>query len=214
MFTTKITTPEHWYLLMRPESNHKAEMTYDLIVGPDTVVTPSYDPHCIHHMGTSCKPVAVISAEKLVDHKTGRAESRKLAEILQSNPGYEDWLIEEEAWECIWEELILKKKGLKTFIDREGVEERDYNFSAEMLTKMIEELTRLITKYGANGGYKNLSTAQYLVQLLKEHRALIQIELSEVLSGARKLKNTDFLGPAARKDLPDPPHLKDADSKM
>ena len=28
------------------------------------------------------------------------------------------------------------KKGLKTFIDREGVEERDYNFSEEMLSEI------------------------------------------------------------------------------
>lgn len=209
MFTHKITTPEHWYMLMRPEANAKAEMTYDLIVGPDTVVTPSYDPHCVHDIGTSCKPIEVISAEKLIDHNTGRAESRKLAKILQSSAGYGDWLIEEEAWECIWEELIVKKKGLKTFIDREGTTERDYNFSEEMLTNMIKELTRLITKYGPNGEYANLSTAQYLVQLLTEHRSLIQIELNEVLSGARKLKSTDFLGAATRKDLSNPPPLKD-----
>merc|ERR1740124_260832 len=202
MFTTKITTPKHWYMLMEPTGYSAAELNYDLVVGNDTVVTPTRDPHCVNDITNGCTPIEIISAEKLVDHATGRAESRKLAKVLQNSTGFEDWLIEEEAWECIWEELILKKKGLKTYVDRDtsSITEADYNFSSEMLEKMIAELTRLITKYGPDGEYANLSTAQYLVQLLSEHRALIQIELGEVLSGARTLKETDFLGPTIRKE--------------
>jgi len=79
---------------------------------------------------------------------------------------------------------------------------------------MIAELTRLITKYGPNGEYENLSTAIYLVQLLSEHRALIQIELNEVLSGVRKLKDSDFLGPTMRKDSSSSFHSKGATSTM
>jgi len=214
MFTSKITTPEHWNMLMQQTRYTVEEMDYDLIVGPDTIVAPTRDPHCVNDVTNGCKPIEVISAEKLVDHATGRAESRKLAKVLQNSAGFEDWLIEEEAWECIWEELIIKKKGIKTFIDREGVEERDYNFSEEMLRKMIAELTRLITKYGNSEEYANLSTAIYLVQLLSEHRALIQIELNEVLSGVRKLKDSDFLGPTMRKDSSSSFHSKGATSTM
>ena len=204
MFTTKITTPEHWYMLMQPTRYKVSELDYDLVVGPDTVVEPSYDPHCIRDVKYGCRPVEIISAEKLIAHNTGRGESRKLAKLLQNSAGFEDWLIEEEAWGCIWEELIIKKKGLKTFVDREGIGERDYNFSTEMLTKMIEELTRLIDKYGPNGDYKYIATAQYLVQLLSEHRALIQVELSEVTSGVRKLTKRDFLGKTLRNDPSSP----------
>lgn len=46
IFTHKITTPEHWYKLMMPTKYTRAELDYDLVVGKDTVVSPSYDPHC------------------------------------------------------------------------------------------------------------------------------------------------------------------------
>ena len=69
------------------------------------------------------------------------------SQVLEGNEGIV--LIAEETWGCIWEELIVNKKGLKTFLDREGVEERDYSFSPEMLEAMLIELDRLLgTKYG------------------------------------------------------------------
>jgi hypothetical protein len=46
MFNHKITTPEHWNMLMMPTVYTRTELEYDLVVGADTVVTPSYDPHC------------------------------------------------------------------------------------------------------------------------------------------------------------------------
>ena len=53
-----------------------------------------------------------------------------------------------------------QKERTQTFIDREGSTECDYNFSAEILTAMITELTRLIDKYGPNGVYKYIATAK------------------------------------------------------
>ena len=103
----------------------KEEMAYDRIVGPDTNVTASYDPHCINDCNNACHPHKIISGEKLVDVNVGPAtEGRKIAETLEGRKGVEDWLIEEESWSRIWSELVIFKKGLKTFIDREGVEER------------------------------------------------------------------------------------------
>ena len=65
IFTHQLTTPEHWYMLMMPTVYSRAELEYDLVVG-DTVVTPSYDPHCTNgDISGGCEPVAVISAEKL-----------------------------------------------------------------------------------------------------------------------------------------------------
>ena len=199
MFTHKITTPEHWYMLMQPTKYTKEEMAYDLIVG-DAVVTPTYDPHCTNDVSGGCEPIEIISAERLVETSTGPAEGLKIAKVLEGRNGIKDFLIPEDAYQCIWEELILKKKGLKTFIDREGVEERDYNFSEEMLSEMIVELNRVIIKYsGANWNYK--PTANYLVELLQEHLTLIEDELAQVRSGQRSLVTNDFLGPKTRKAM-------------
>ena len=200
MFTHKITTPEHWYLLMRPEANHKALMTYDLIVGNDTIVTPSYDPHCLNDISGGCEPVEIISAERLVKPDTGPAEGLKIARLLETSIGVKDYLIPEDAYECIWTELIINKKGLKTFIDREGLTERSYYFSEEMLESMVNQLNRLITKYsGPDWNFK--TTANYLVELLGEHLALIEAELVDVRSGRRQLREEDFLGPKTREAL-------------
>mmetsp|Transcript_29061 Transcript_29061/g.33762 ORF Transcript_29061/g.33762 Transcript_29061/m.33762 type:complete len:290 (-) Transcript_29061:181-1050(-) len=194
MFTHKITTPEHFYMLMQPHRYRKAEMTYDLIVGNQTV-TPAYDPHCVNEVSGGCVPIQIISAERLVEVETGPAEGRKIAQVLEGRTGIKDFLIEEEAWECIWTELIVNKKGLKTFIDREGLEERNYNFSEEMLVDMIEELNRLIAKYSAPI-WPDISNI--LVELLTEYLGLIEQELLEVQLGERKLSEHDFLGPTTR----------------
>ena len=197
IFSHKITTPEHWYMLMQPTAYSRDESAYDLIVGADTVVTPSYDPHCVNGVSGGCHPVQIISAERLVKAETGPAEGRKIATAL-NHTGISEHLIDEEAWMCIWTELIVNKKGLKTFIDREGVEERDYNFSGEMLAEMLHELDRLIEKYSSSEWYSR-QTSKDLVDLFIEHRALIQTESDEISSNARILKDSDFLGPKERK---------------
>lgn len=57
---------------MMPTVYTRAELEYDLVVGPDTVVTPSYDPHCANgEISGGYRPVAVISAEKLQDYSEG-----------------------------------------------------------------------------------------------------------------------------------------------
>ena len=62
---------------------------------------------------------------------------------------------------------------------------------------MITELNRLITKYDAPP-WNTKITANKLVSLLTEHRALIQEELDDVLMGRRLLKEKDFLGSKER----------------
>ena len=177
MFTHKITTPEHWNMIMMPTVYTRAELEYDRIVGPDTVVTPSYDPHCITDMPGGCEPVLIISGERLVDHTTGPAEGLKLANIIEGKAGMS--VIGDEARHCIWEELIIRKKGLKTFIDREGYGEYEYNFPKYQLELMVVELNRLITKY-ESPAWSSKKTAQDLVDLLIWHRGLIQEEIDEM----------------------------------
>ncbi len=66
-----------------------------------------------------------------------------------------------------------------------------------MLDAMINQLSRLITKYSASP-WNTKITANKLVTLLNEHRTLIQEELDDVLVGRRALSTKDFLGPKER----------------
>jgi hypothetical protein len=201
MFTHKITTPEHYNMLMMPFIFKREELDYDLVVGTNTVVTPSYDPHCTNgDVSGGCLPVAVISAEKLLDHSEGPAETARIANALLNNPKMSPYVIGSEAWECIWSELIIKGKGAKTVVDRPSTPytEADYNFSAEMLEEMLVELDRLLTKYDSTDWISS-DIAIRLVELLTWHRGLIQTELDELNSGRRNLSANDFLGPKERK---------------
>lgn len=165
---------------------------------PTPAIVASYDPHCANNdIANGCEPVAVISAEKLRDLSYGPAETLAIANVLIDRPGISEYLIDDEAWNCIWEELIPNGKGNRMVIDREGYVEEDYNFSGEMLQEMVYELDRLITKYSSTY-WSSKSTATRLVQLLMEHRALIQMEFNDVNSGARTLTDRDFLGPRER----------------
>ena len=148
-------------------------------------------------MTEGCEPVAVISAENLRDYTRGPAETALIASVLKRDSRIGDYVIEQETWDCIWSELIENGKGLKTVYDRPGFVESDYNFSAEMLEEMIHELDRLITKYSASP-WNAKTTANKLVSLITEHRALVQEELDDVLAGRRVLTEKDFLGPKER----------------
>ncbi|GFH53310.1 hypothetical protein CTEN210_09786 [Chaetoceros tenuissimus] len=96
------------------------------------------------------------------------------------------WVISEDAWHCVWKELIVNRKGLKTFLERPHTEE-EYNFSAE----------RLIAKYGSEE-WNTKATANRVVELLTWHRGLIKTELDEVNAGTRVLTDNDILGPKER----------------
>jgi len=182
MFTNKITTPKHWYMLMMPTAYTVEELRYDVVVGADTEVEPSYDPKC-ELISNGCEPVKIISAERLVDESRGPAVGLEIADALDGKMGMN--VISPEARNCIWRELIVNKKGLKTFIDREGFSEDSYSFSSEHLAEMLVELDRLIYKYD-NFPWDAKPTAQALVNILKEHRSLISSELAA--GSYRKMK--------------------------
>jgi len=142
-------------------------------------------------------PVAVVSAEKLRDYYDGPAETTRIANVLMKDTRISQYLISQEAWGCIWTELIQNGKGIRTVTSREGWDESDYNFSGPMLQKMINELDRLIEKY-SSPSWNTQANANRLVELLVEHRGLIQIEFNDVTSGLRRLDERDFLGPEER----------------
>lgn len=182
-------------MLMMPTVYTRAELDYDVAVGPDTVVTPSYDPHCQGDISGGCQPIAIISAEKLRDPLEGPTETTTIANVLMNNEKMSPHVISSEAWHCLWTELIVKGKGLKTVYDRPAnpQELSGYQFSDEMLEAMITELTRLIDKYSSSE-WNTLATSNRIVELLSEHRDLIQAELT----GSRALSTEDFLGPEER----------------
>jgi len=197
IFTHKMTTPEHWNLIRHNTHNkNRHDLKYDDFVGDESNVQPTKDPHCIDDL-SDCFPMGVISGEKLVEPGTGPVESRKIASALKGKTGVTDYLIEDEAWECIWEELIVRKKGVKTFLDREGLNERSYNFSGDMILLMVGELDRLIEKYDV----WSEKIAEDLVTLLREHRQQLDFELKEVQAGRILLNKSDVLGPEARKRM-------------
>ena len=183
-----------------PDHFHKKERSYEAVVGNGIVETPSYDQRCKTKVSGGCSPVAVISAERLVEPFSGPAEAAKIARALQGKHGISDFLIDEDKWSCMWEELIVNKKGAKTFLDREGLGTREYNFSEEMLNEMIHEVDRLILKYSSSE-WQSKQTAQDLVETLHEHKVALLEELIEVQSGQRVLREDDFLGPETRRKM-------------
>jgi len=222
MFNHEMTTPEHWRKVLLPNHYSKEELRYTRYVSDPLTVTPSYDPMCLT-IEKGCYPVRIISAEKLVVNATGPAEGRKIAELINGKEGFDDYMIDEEAWGCIWNELIINKRGLKTFLDRDGLREDSYDFSFEMYNEMWYQLDRLINKYGDDDN----ETAQELVALLREHQESLDVtpdisarltyeELMEyhlgmepffseqlpfdstVYGTRRDLKATDIMGPRTR----------------
>ncbi len=161
----------------------------------------SYDSQCTSGRITNgCTPVAVVSAEKLRDFIDGPAETTRIANVLMTDSRISDYMISQQAWGCIWSELIQNGKGIRTVVSREGWVESDYNFSAPMLQKMIDELDRLIPKY-SSPPWSAQAIAIRLVELLVEHRGLLQVEYNTVSVGLRKLEERDFLGPDLRTSL-------------
>jgi len=199
IFTHKLTTEEHWDDLLLKPFYSRTDLDYDNYVSAGTVIPPTYDPHCARgDISGGCEPVAVISADKLLDYTEGAGETSAIASALMNDSRTGQYVIAPEAWDCIWDELIKERKGPKIMADRPGYQAIDgYNFSSEMLEEMLDELDRLITKY-SGGIWSSKLTAQRLVEILVEHRASIQVELNEVHTGVRKLRDTDFLGPTER----------------
>ncbi len=196
IITHQVTTQEHWNMLTdRFSTLSLEEKSYANIVG-DATVTPTYDPNCVYKMTDGCAPQVIISAERLVSPSAFSYEMQKIGSSIANKPGISDYVSPPEDWDCIWKQVVLNKRGIRTYLERGG-DEVEYNFSAEMLTLMISETTRLINKYSTVSS----TIASNLVFYLNEYLTQLQQELSEVQSGARKLTDNDFLGPETRRKI-------------
>ncbi|KAL3776469.1 hypothetical protein ACHAWO_000048 [Cyclotella atomus] len=155
------------------------------------------DPKC-NNITNSCRPVNIISADKLRDYTDGPAETEIIGNILMTNEKMSKWVINQEAWDCIWDKVIDKNEGPMTFDDRDI--SLDPSFSQAMIEAMIEEVTRLLTKYSADP-WTDDANANRLVFLLSEHLPLLQTELDELVSGRRTLSQKDIFMPGERQAL-------------
>ena len=194
VFSHQLTTKEHWDDIMTKPFYTRAELAITNYVPEGTDVTPTYDAHCVNmDISGGCEPVSVVSVDKLRG-AAGKAETTTIATALMNDERTGSHVIAPEAWDCIWRELVQKKKGPKTMADRPGYGMIDgYNYSAFMLGEMLSELNRLINKYGG-AQWNTKPTAIRLVEILEDHRTLIEFELHQVNTGQRKLRQKDFLG--------------------
>jgi len=132
----------------------------------DAVVPPTIDPHCALDMPSgACQPIAIISVDRLLDPVKGYAENAILAAAIEGKQGVE--IIAEEARDCIWDEVVIRRKGSRTMRDRTG-DESAYNFTYEMYGAMIQELSRLKSKYSAPE-WDDVPVAQQLLELLDDY---------------------------------------------
>lgn len=196
-FDHKLTTPYHWGRLRAPELWTYGELQWDYnnceTDGPITEI--SYDEVCDPALTTfDCQPKIIISAERLMDNSTGKVENDKIAQLLNVTPGIQDFMVNQTMVDCIYDELIgdnpngeapLGSDPLQPYTDyraREGLDTRKHHVSIRHLTKMVKQLTRMITKYSSNDpetgiDWRTKETAQFLVEILTVHRDEIQVEL-------------------------------------
>jgi len=196
-FDHKLTDKAHWAKLRAPETWTYGELQWDVNhCETDPMPAIEYDGVCDPQV-TDCKATVIISPERLLDPATGHAENRKVATLLNQTGGVSDFLLDEPAWDCLYDLIIgcnptcEAPDRLGTYHDyraREGVATRKHVMSTRHLNKMARQLTRLINKYGAFDAetgidWANNEQAQYLVELLTEHRTEVQAEVDSTAFG-------------------------------
>ncbi|KAL7502350.1 hypothetical protein ACHAXN_000325, partial [Cyclotella atomus] len=82
-----------------------------------------------------CRPVTIISPDRLRDFTEGPKETEIIGNILMSNEKTAQYIIDKETRPCIWTEVIYENKGPMTFDDRDI--SSDPNFSEFMLQEML-----------------------------------------------------------------------------
>jgi hypothetical protein len=168
-------------------------------INPPNCGADTQDLNC-DKITNSCRPVTIISADRLRDFTEGPKETEIIGECLictsvvsmMSNEKTAQYIIDKETWTCIWTEVIYENKGPMTIDDRDI--SSDPNFSEFMLQEMLGEVCRLVDKYSADSWTDDIN-ANRLVLLLSEHIPLLQTEIDSLVSGSRTLSVKDILGP-------------------
>lgn len=151
------------------------------------------DPNC-DKITNSCRPVKIFSADNLLlDGDTGRKENEIIGNTLMRNEKMAKWIVDKEAWPCLWNEVLDQQKQDKDIL-------QGPKFSLFMLKEMKGELQRLVDKYSTDP-WTDDSNAKRLASLLSGHLSMLQKEIIMVASGLHKLSKTDFFGPGERQSL-------------
>mmetsp|Transcript_15138 Transcript_15138/g.21597 ORF Transcript_15138/g.21597 Transcript_15138/m.21597 type:complete len:417 (-) Transcript_15138:9-1259(-) len=175
LYTHEITNIDQWNRIMKPYSYNEEELRmYQAQVPKET--QPIFNLHCVQDM-PGCKPVAIASFEKMMDPSTGPDEVARFAATLEGKVGLD--VISEQARPCIWEELIINRKGVRSFPDRDmgGPPEEAFKFSISQMEQMIQELERVRNKYSSPEWSGN-SLAVDLVVYVKKYIVENQAELA------------------------------------
>lgn len=163
IFTNDFTTEEHFRRLNQPVMYAEAElMAAQAALGN---VSPVIDQHCVDDL-KDCHPASIASFERITDPETGPAEIANFVNTVQNKTGLE--VIEESARACVWEELIINRRGgIHTYPDRDldGPAEEEFVFTLDQMAKIQQELTRVRDKYSARGWEFN-PNAQKLVEYI------------------------------------------------
>jgi len=173
----KLTTKAHWERSMQPSEYSESELAFKDYVG-DLEVPMTYDTHCLHDMPNGCEPSVVVSGDRLIDLVDGPGEIDKVGTALDNKKNVD--VISKEARACIWKEIVVNRKGVRTLLDRGGSPTSEYGFTAEHLQEMIDELTRLRDKY-SSPGWAGKQTAQDLVSILSQDIQNIELELTDTI---------------------------------
>ncbi|KAL3779270.1 hypothetical protein ACHAWO_009908 [Cyclotella atomus] len=142
-------------------------------INPPNCGADTQDLNC-DKITNSCRPVTIISADRLRDFTEGPKETEIIGDLaVHLDRGH-------------------RKQGTNDFDDRDI--SSDPNFSEFMLQEMLGEVCRLVDKYSADLWTDDIN-ANRLVLLLSEHIPLLQTKIDSLLSGSCTLSVKDILGP-------------------
>jgi len=171
IFTHEITTTQKMDALMNPSIYTEAEL---IAFETDEDIDATWDHHCDGGKDmVDCRPVAMVSYEKIIDPSTGPLEIAKMAAVIQGKKGID--VVQKDAWKCVWNKVVaLKETGVRLEGDREGPdrpEMEEYVFTEEEVLIIIGELNRLRTKYSAPTWQAAALMSSILVEYLDEYIA-------------------------------------------
>jgi len=169
IFTHNLTSAQNMHGLMNPSIYTEAEL--ESFQTSLQNVEATWDTHCVDSEDMyDCRPVAMVSYEKLIHPATGPAEIGKMAAVIQGKPGIT--VVQEDAWECVWNKVVaLKDTGVRLDSDRDGPEIDSYTFTEEEVMIIIGELNRLRTKYSSPTWHAASKMSSILVEYLEEYIA-------------------------------------------
>ena len=110
---------------------------------------PEVFPKCTDGSMISCKPVGIISFERLENPSTGPAEMAKLANTMLGKTGIN--LIPQDAWSCLYSETMTKSgefdtKGMN-YRNAHSPKRYDKHYTGEEVALMQTELEYVRDKY-------------------------------------------------------------------